>query len=266
MNIFSPQEIAENICNVGVNKGKLPLFKMILLGIAAGAFIAFGAFAALTASMGWADPWAASGLNKLVMGAVFPIGLMMVVTGGAELFTGNNMFLTVSVLEGKTTVAQLLRNWVIVFITNFIGSLILVAIAYYGGFLGSGAEASAFGLKALAVGEAKTSLTFVEAFVRAIGCNWLVCLALWLAASAKDTIGKIVGCWFPIMIFVLSGFEHNVANMFFIPTAMLVPGSEITFAALWGNLIPVTLGNIVGGGLFVGGLFWAAYLYPNHKK
>lgn len=266
MNLLTPQEIAENLGNIGANKGKLSLLKMILLGIAAGAFIAFGGLAALTASSGWADPWAASGLNKLVLGAAFPVGLMLVVLTGAELFTGNNMFLAVSVLEKKSTFGELLKNWIIVYIANFVGALIVVGIVYYGNMLASGTELTAMGAKALAVGQSKTSYTFGAAFFRAIGCNWLVCLAVWLACGAKDVIGKIFSCFFPIMTFVLVGFEHSVANMFFIPTAMLVPGSEITFAALWSNLIPVTLGNIVGGAIFVGCLFWGAYLYPNHKK
>lgn len=266
MNIFTPQEIAENICNAGEAKGRISFQKALLLGIAAGAFIAFGAFAALTVASGWAEPWAASGLNKLAMAAVFPVGLMLVVTFGAELFTGNNMFLTVSLLDGKTTVGRLLRNWLIVFFANLIGSLLVVAVVYGGGFLGSGGEATALGLKALAVGETKTGLSFGTALIRGIGCNWLVCLAIWLAGSAKDTIGKIFGCWFPIMVFVLSGFEHNVANMFFIPTAMLVPGSEIGLADFLGNLIPVTLGNIIGGAVFVGCLLWAVYLYPRKRK
>lgn len=266
MSIFTPQEIAENISKAGEAKGKLPFLKTVLLGLAAGAFIAFGAFAALTVASGWADPWAASGLNKLAMAAVFPVGLMLVVTFGAELFTGNNMFLTVALLERKTTVGKLLRNWILVFFANLVGSLLVVAVVYYGGFLGSGGEATALGLKALAVGEAKTGLSFGTAFVRGIGCNWLVCLAIWLASSAKDTIGKIFGCWFPIMVFVLSGFEHNVANMFFIPASMLVPGSEITLSAFLGNLIPVTLGNIVGGAVFVGCVVWGAYLLPHRGK
>ncbi|MBR5329120.1 MAG: formate/nitrite transporter family protein [Firmicutes bacterium] len=266
MNIFTPQEIAENLGNIGANKGKLSFLKMVLLGIAAGAFIAFGGLAALTASSGWPDPWAASGLNKLILGAAFPVGLMLVVLTGAELFTGNNMFLAVSVLEKKSSVGELLKNWIVVYFANLIGALIIVAIVYFGNMLASGGELTAVGTKALAVGQTKTGLSFGSAFFRAIGCNWLVCLAVWLACGAKDVIGKIFSCFFPIMTFVLVGFEHSVANMFFIPAAMLVPGSEITFAALWGNLIPVTLGNIVGGAIFVGGLFWAAYLYPNRKK
>lgn len=261
MNLFTPSEIAANISNIGGTKGKLSLLKLILLGIAAGAFIAFGAFAAITISSGWPEEWASAGLNKFAMGAVFPVGLMLVVLTGAELFTGNNMFLAVSVLEKKSTWGELGKNWTVVFFANFIGSLILVAIVAFGGFLSDGTAATALGAKALAIGEAKTSLSFGAAFCRAIGCNWLVCLAVWLACGAKDVIGKIFGCFFPIMAFVLSGFEHSVANMFFIPAAMCVPGSTITMGEfLLGNLLPVTLGNIVGGGIFVGMLFWAAYL------
>ena len=263
MNLFTPAEIAENIRNIGETKGKLPLRKLILLGIAAGAFISFGAFAAISISAGWPDPWASSGLNKAAMAAVFTVGLILVVLTGAELFTGNNMFLAVSVLEKKSTVTELLRNWSIVFLANFAGALIIICLIAGGHFLSDGSTVTAMGEKALAIGEAKVSLSFSAAFFRAIACNWLVCLAVWLASAAKDVVGKIFGCFFPIMAFVLSGFEHSVANMFFIPAAMTVPGNTITLAEfLLGNLLPVTLGNIIGGGVFVGMLFWGAYLRP----
>ncbi|MGN0962168.1 MAG: formate/nitrite transporter family protein [Clostridia bacterium] len=263
MNLFTPAEVAENIRNIGETKGKLSLKNLILLGIAAGAFIAFGAFAAISVSSGWPSAVASSGLNKGAMGAVFTVGLILVVLTGAELFTGNNMFLVVSVLEKKTTVKELLRNWIVVFFANFAGALIVVGLIAGGHFLADGSAVTAMGEKALAIGEAKTALSFSEAFFRAIACNWLVCLAVWLASAAKDVVGKIFGCFFPIMVFVLSGFEHSVANMFFIPAAMTVPGSAITLSDfLLGNLLPVTLGNILGGGVFVGMLFWGAYLRP----
>jgi len=197
------------------------------------------------------------------MGVVFTVGLMTVVLTGAELFTGNNMFLIVSALEKRTSWKELVKNWTVVYFANFVGSLILVGIIIGGGFLSDGTAVTALGAKALAIGQAKTGLSFAAAFWRAIACNWLVCLAVWLASASKDVIGKIFGCFFPIMVFVLSGFEHSVANMFFIPLAMSVPGSDITlWAFLVNNLLPVTLGNIVGGGGFVGFLFWAAYLRP----
>ena len=128
MNLFTPAEVAENIRNIGETKGKLPFRKLILLGIAAGAFISFGAFAAISISAGWPDPWASSGLNKAAMAAVFTVGLILVVLTGAELFTGNNMFLAVSVLEKKSTVTELLRNWSIVFLANFAGALIIIGL------------------------------------------------------------------------------------------------------------------------------------------
>lgn len=260
MNLFSPAEIAANLAAIGGNKGKMSLGKMILLAIAAGAFIAFGAFAATVVSSGWPQEWAGTGLNKLAMGIVFSLGLMSVVLTGAELFTGNNMFLTVSVLEKQSTWGELLKNWVVVYFANFVGSLILVAIVVGGGFFVADGELTAIGAKALAIGQTKTGLTPMAAFCRAIGCNWLVCLGVWLACAAKDVIGKIFGCVFPVTVFVMCGFEHSVANMFFIPAAMCVPGSAITMGDfLLGNLLPVTLGNIVGGAIFVGMLFWAAY-------
>lgn len=267
MNLFTPAEIAKNIGNIGETKGKSPTQKLVLLGIAAGAFIAFGAFAAITIASGWPDPWAASGLNKAAMGMVFTVGLILVVLTGAELFTGNNMFLMMSVLENQSTWGQLLRNWGIVYVSNFAGALLLVALVSCGGFFADGTTVTAMGAKALAIGEAKVGLSFSAAFCRAIACNWLVCLAVWLASAAKDVVGKIFGCFFPIMAFVLSGFEHSVANMFFIPAAMTIPGNTITFSELFlNNLLPVTLGNIIGGAIFVGFLFWLAYLRPQRQK
>ena len=268
MNLFTPAEIAENIGNSGVAKGKLPLLKTVLLGIAAGAFIAFGAFAAIIIAAGWPDPWATSGLNKAAMGVVFSVGLILVVLTGAELFTGNNMFLTVSLLTRKTGWGQLLKNWGIVFLANFAGALIVVAIVHYGNFFTDATGAlTAAGQKALAIGEAKTSLSFGAALSRAIGCNWLVCLAVWLAGAAKDVTGKIFGCLFPVLVFVMVGFEHSVANMFFIPAAMTVADGAITMKMfLLNNLLPVTLGNIIGGAVFVATLFWGAYLRSSETK
>lgn len=260
MNLFTPSETAENICKSGITKGKMPLLKMILLGICAGAFIAFGAFAAITVSAGWPDPWNSAGLLKLAMGSVFPVGLMLVVLTGSELFTGNNMFLAYSLFEKKTTAGELLKNWIVVYFANFAGALIVLAIVVWGGFFADGGTATALGERAMAIGSSKAGLSFGAAFFRGIGCNWLVCLAVWLAVCSKDVIGKIFSCFFPIMLFVLVGFEHSVANMFFIPAAICVPGTTVTVSAfLLNNLIPVTLGNIAGGGIFVAGIFWAVH-------
>ncbi|NLW63552.1 MAG: formate/nitrite transporter family protein [Syntrophomonadaceae bacterium] len=273
MNIFSPAEVAANACNAGKSKGDLALFPMIILGILAGAYIGFGANLATVVG--------ADGGSKFLFGAVFSVGLMMVVIGGAELFTGNNMFLTICALNGQTTWGKLLYNWVVVYFANFAGSLLLVFIIFSGMFwIGTNAEGglalSAIGVKAVSIAQGKLTLTWSSAFCRAICCNWLVCMAVWLALTAKDTIGKIFAIFFPIMAFVTSGFEHSVANMYFIPMGITIVNKvpELAIAAgfdptlftygnfIMNNLIPVTLGNIVGGGFFVAGLYYLAYLRP----
>ena len=273
MNIFSPAEVAANACNAGKTKGDLALFPMIILGILAGAYIGFGANLATVVG--------ADGGSKFLFGAVFSVGLMMVVIGGAELFTGNNMFLTICALNGQTTWGKLLYNWVVVYFANFAGSLLLVFIIFSGMFwIGTDAEGSlalsAIGVKAVSIAQGKLTLTWSSAFCRAICCNWLVCMAVWLALTAKDTIGKIFAIFFPIMAFVTSGFEHSVANMYFIPMGITIVSKapELAIAAgfdptlftygnfIMNNLIPVTLGNIVGGGFFVAGLYYLAYLRP----
>lgn len=273
MSIFSPAEVAVNASKAGKAKGDLGLFPMIILGILAGAYIGFGANLATVVG--------ADGASKFLFGAVFSVGLMLVVIGGAELFTGNNMFLTIAALNGETTWGKLLYNWTVVFFSNFAGSLLLVFIIFSGMYwIGTGAEGelalSAIGIKAAAIAKGKLTLTWSSAFCRAICCNWLVCMAVWLALTAKDTIGKIFGIFFPIMAFVTSGFEHSVANMYFIPMGISVVNKapELAMAAgfdpalftygnfIMNNLIPVTLGNIVGGGVFVAGLYYLTYLRP----
>jgi formate/nitrite transporter len=289
--------------NAGKAKAELPFLKMFVLGILAGAYIGFGAnLATKIGSMDTALPAGTPG-GQFLFGAVFSVGLMLVVIGGAELFTGNNMACFISALNGQASWGGLLYNWVVVFIANFVGSVLLVYIIYYGGFWADPAATatggiSAMGMKALSIAKAKMSLTWGQAFCRAICCNWLVCLAVWLAFAAKDVVGKIFGIFFPIMAFVASGFEHSVANMFFIPMGITIangapqavasatkvvpatadaaakvvpifkdlatPEAVTTFFSyghfLTANLVPVTLGNIVGGAIFVGGIYWFTYL------
>jgi formate/nitrite transporter len=274
VNIFSPAEVAANASKAGKAKGDLGLLPMIILGILAGAYIGFGANLATVVG--------ADGGSKFLFGAVFSVGLMLVVIGGAELFTGNNMFLTIAALNGETTWGKLLYNWVVVYFANFAGSLLLVFILFVGAYWigpnadGSGLALSAIGVKAVTIAKGKLGLTWGQAFVRGIGCNWLVCMAVWLALTAKDTVGKVFGIFFPIMAFVTSGFEHSVANMFFIPMGIAVVNKAPDLAVAAGfdptlftygnfimhNLIPVTLGNIVGGGLFVAGFYYFTYLRP----
>jgi formate/nitrite transporter len=198
------------------------------------------------------------------------------VIAGAELFTGNNLMITSS-LTRDITFGIMLERWVLVYVANFIGSIILFFLFYLSGLWKTGD--GALGAAAVKIAYTKISLPFVEALVRGIGCNWLVCLAVWMALAARHTIGKIFAIFFPIMAFVAIGFEHSVANMYLIPTGLalnawediqLPPGANAMIfnwgGFLYRNLLPVTIGNIIGGGLFVGMSYWGAYLIPQKEK
>ena len=258
MECKNPATIANDLANsVCVKKVKSSFYNLFVLGILAGVFIGFGAWLAtvighdMGANMGL-------GMTKFMMGAVFSVGLMLVVIAGAELFTGNNL-IVLSVLDGKSSFAGLLRNWGIVYFANLIGSVLLALFIYWSGLWHMGGDA--VGVFSLKIASAKVDLPFWQAFFRAIGCNWLVCLAVWMAISSRDTVGKVFAIFFPIMAFVASGFEHSVANMFFIPMGMLLKsvglagvtasGNLNLFGFLVSNEIPVTLGNIVGGAFFI---------------
>lgn len=264
MSFLAPNEIAKTVSTLGEKKGKMSVGKLIFPGLLAGAYIALAAVACITIGAGWVGDWAASGLNKAAGAAAFTVGLILVVVAGAELFTGDNMYCAVSYLDKKTTLSELLRNWITVYFTNFIGALVVVTMIYLGGFLLANGEPSAFAVKAIAIATGKCSLTWGQAFFRGIFCNWLVCLAVWMAVGAQDVIGKIFACFFPIFTFVLCGFEHSVANMFFIPMGIIAANGTVDVLTVsnffMGNLIPVTLGNIVGGGIFVGMVYYFMYL------
>lgn len=252
----SPGEIVDSACTIGKAKAENDWLKLLVLAFLAGAYIAFGGTVAIATGRGiTAEGF--GGLSKLVFAGTFPVGLMLVVIAGAELFTGNVGVITPSCLAGRAKWAGLLRNWVIVYVGNFIGSLFLAFIASnYGGAV---FNKDPYLAATKAIAESKVAMTFWQVFWRGVGCNWLVCLAVWLAVSANDVIGKVWGIWFPIMAFVAIGFEHSVANMFFIPLGMF-NGAAVTWGQfLLNNLLPSTLGNIVGGGLFVGATYWWVY-------
>jgi len=257
VNFKAPGSIAESITSqVGVAKCQLTLSKVMILGILAGAYIAFGAQLATRLGSKISDP----GIATLVFGSVFSVGLMLVVIGGAELFTGNNLMF-MSVLSGHAKLSQMLLKWVLVYIANFIGSILIVWMMYNTGLLSGNVAA-----KAIAIAHAKVNLAFGPAFFRAILCNWLVCLAVWLAIAAQDIIGKIWAIFFPIMAFVASGFEHSIANMYFIPMGIFLDKTgSITWGGFFHNIIPVTLGNIIGGAFFVATLYYYIYVKCNIK-
>jgi formate/nitrite transporter len=251
---------------VSPGKARLPIMPLLILGLFAGIYIGFGA--ALATLVGHdAAAFTGVGIAKLLSGLVFSVGLILVVVAGAELFTGNNLMIA-AIADKKITMGELLSKWGIVYFANFAGSLLLVGIMYYSNLW----KTANFGVgaQAVAIANAKVNLTFSEAFFRGIGCNWLVCLAVWMALSARQISGKILAIVFPITAFVALGFEHCIANMYFIPMGILLKGAP--FAAgmglarlTWGNfitanLIPVTIGNIIGGAGFVGLLYWVVYL------
>ena len=254
LDAYSPVQIAQMVETGGVAKVRLPALRMAALGVLAGAFIAFGAMfytLVVTGSdLGF-------GPGRLLGGVAFSLGLILVLIGGAELFTGNNL-IVMAWAARKVTAAQLLRNWGLVYVSNLAGALGAVALFYLAGALelngGAVAETAA------RIARAKVELDFVTAFFRGVLCNTLVCLAVWLCFGARSVTGKILAIIFPISAFVALGFEHSVANMYLIPIGMLAAGSGVDLGAFLGNLVPVTLGNIVGGGGLVALTCWMIYL------
>jgi formate/nitrite transporter len=274
MNFFSPAEVAKNYIATGKSKVNTPIVKMLILGILAGAFIAFGGIASTVVAV--SIPLASVG--KFVGACVFPGGLTMVLIAGSELFTGNCL-LTIPLLQKEITVQGMLKNWVFVYIGNFIGGLLVAAGVVFShevGLFDNGVAVSV-----LSTAAAKCSMSFGDAFIKGILCNFLVCIAVWISFAAKDVASKIVGLFFPIMMFVLCGFEHSVANMYYICAGLFAKGNAtyaaaaeaagvnldaITVGGLFGkNLLPVTLGNIVGGAILVGCVYWFVYLRNTDK-
>jgi len=257
MSFKTPAAIVEAVCSAGSAKARLPILKQLALGFLAGAFIAFGGLLAIVVGKGSPELAQANpGLADLTFGAVFPLGFILVTIAGAELFTENCAALTSACLVGAARWRALARNWVMVYIGNFIGSLfVALFIAYWGGIVNGGE----LGKAAAAIAVAKVSPSWVQVFLRGIGCNWLACLAVWLAVASDDIPGKILGLWFPIMAFVTLGLEHSIANMFFIPLGMFNGANVSIGQFLWNNLLSSTLGNIIGGAGLVGGIYWWTY-------
>jgi len=263
-----PATVADSASrSICVQKVNASVFKVVVLGILAGAYISFGAALATLVGHDLAA-YVGVGLARFFIGAVFSLGLMLVVIGGAELFTGNNLML-MSVLDGKASLGRMLRKWGIVYLANLVGSL-LVAYLYFETNLWKMGD-TAVGLSAIKIANAKVNLSFGEALTRGILCNWLVCLAVWMAIASRHAVGKVFTIFFPIMAFVALGFEHSIANMYFVPMGIFLKASEgvgtaglelgaLTWVGLVRNLIPVTIGNIIGGAFFVGCLYWLVYV------
>lgn len=282
-NTFSallPPEMAKKAEEAGVVKANLGKRRMFALAVLAGAFIALGAIFATTVTTG-ASGSLTFGVTKLLGGFVFSLGLILVVVAGAELFTGNNL-IVMAWADRKVSTAKLLRNWVIVYLGNFVGAIFTVGLMFVSGqytFAGG-----AVGLNALNIANGKMGFGFLQAVALGALCNALVCLAVWLCMSARTTTDKILAIIFPITAFVAAGFEHSVANMFFVPMGLFIKAwagpafweaAGTTAAAypnltwtnfLAHNLLPVTIGNIIGGALMVGLVYWFIYLREPHTK
>lgn len=257
---YAPAEIARRVEAAGVTKAALPLLPLATLGILAGAFIAFGAmFFTLVAS----DPTLGFAAKRVFGGVVFSLGLILVIVGGAELFTGNNL-IAIGWADGKISAHRVLRNWAVVWPANFLGAAATAAMVYASGILESGAGDMAHAAAAIAT--AKVSLGWFEAIVRGVLCNVLVCLAVWLTMAARTVTGKILAILFPVTAFVALGFEHSVANMYFLPLGWLLGAEGVTMTGIAHNLLFVTLGNSLGGGVLVALVYWLVYLSPYGRR
>lgn len=279
---LTPEEITEVTIQVGIKKTKASALNLFILGLLAGVFIAFASEGSNMAAFNLFAKPETYGLGKALAGAIFGTGLMLVVIAGGELFTGNTLILA-GVLDKRISLKAMLRNWVIVYLGNLVGSLLIAYMMNQSGLFSSGADM--LGGVTIKIATYKVGLAFMPAFYLGIMCNWLVCLAVWMAYGAKDMSGKILAIFFPIWLFITSGFEHSIANMYYIPAGIFAKANPAVVAAAsqlgvsaeklshlnWStffinNLIPVTLGNIVGGGLFVGGVYWFVYIKNNKKS
>lgn len=262
---YAPTQIATKVRDVGVTKANLPVLDSFALAVLAGAFIAMGAAFSTVVSTGSTLPW---GITRLVSGVAFSLGLILVVVAGAELFTGNNL-VAMAWASRAVSSRQLIRNWVLVYVGNFAGAAATAVLVYATGIwrLADGAV----GESAIRIAAAKCQLGWSEAFARGVACNALVCLAVWLTHAGRSTTDKILAVLWPVTAFVALGFEHSVANMYFIPFGMLVTRGSAAGSAVLAttppstmglvqNLVPVTIGNIVGGTLLVAGIYWFIYL------
>ncbi len=274
---FIPAEMAKRVEAASIRKANLNLFSLIALSILAGAFIAFGSeFYTLVTF----DSSLSIGLTRLIGGICFSVGLILVIVGGAELFTGNNLII-MGVASRTVTFKQLLKNWTVSYFGNFAGAIIIVLVMYLTNQWKL--KDALLGATAVSIAANKVNLTFVEGFTRGMLCNALVCLAVWLSFSARTVVSKVAAVIFPVTAFVASGFEHSIANMYFIPYAIMLknntkvitaleklsPGidlSHLNMLGFFGNLLSVTIGNIVGGTVVVGLVYWFIIVRPQQIK
>lgn len=257
---YAPAEIAHRIRTVGAAKARLPLAPLLMLGVLAGAFIGLGAMLFVIVR---ADQTLGFAASQLVAGAVFSLGLLMVVVAGAELFTGNNL-LVLAWAEHRISARQMVRNWFVVCAANFAGAVGLAFLVYLSGHTDMGG--GAIGRATVRIALAKQELPWQEALLRGVLCNVLVCMAVWMAMAGRSVVDKAVAVIFPITAFVAAGFEHSIANMYLMPLAWLVQnggemvgGAAVTLSGIGANLALVTAGNLVGGSVLVGLAYHLVY-------
>ena len=264
MNHLKPAQTLEAIMTGAETKAAMPLKRLIIFGIFAGAYIALAGAGSNMAAFNLLSDSETFGIGKILSGAIFTVGLIMVVLGGAELFTGNTTMIAAAI-DKRITLSSMLRNWVIVYICNFIGGVLIAFMVYYSGVLSSGE--GMLGAVTVKIAAGKVNMDFGPALVSGVLCNWLVCMAVWMSTGAQTTVGKILSIFFPIWLFATAGFEHSIANMYFIPAGIFASSNQL-FTALSGvgsdalsnltwsgmfiyNLLPVTLGNLIGGAVCV---------------
>lgn len=253
LDAYSPREVAARVNDFSVVKARLPLPTLWLLGMLAGAFIGLGA---LLFTLVISDKSLGFAASRLLGGLAFSLGLILVTVAGAELFTGNNL-LAMAWASGRVTTGEVLRNWAVVSVANFAGAAGLAMLIFASGVssLNGGALAEA----AVRVATSKAALPWAEAFFRGVLCNVLVCMAVWMALAGRSVTDKVLAITFPVTAFVAAGFEHSIANMYFFPLAMLL-GAPLGWGDLARNLMPVVLGNLLGGSVLVALVYWAIYL------
>jgi formate transporter len=265
LDAFSPQQIADRVQNVGVAKARLPLLSMLMLGMLAGAFIGLGA---LYYTLVVSDASLSFATGRVLGAMCFSLGLLLVVVAGAELFTGNNL-LAMAWADGKVTTMELLRNWAVVCVANFAGAAGLALLVFLSGH--TAINGGAVGRAYLEIAVAKSTLPLSELFFRGVLCNVLVCMAVWMVLAGRSVVDKFAAIVLPISAFVAAGFEHSIANMYFFPLALLLKaagaalpagGEAITIYAMLRNLVPVILGNIVGGSVLVALVYYVIYRRP----
>ncbi len=269
-NYLAPAEIAEYVVEAGEKKASLSIVKALVLGILAGAFIAFASEASNQA----AHTISSIGLQKTMAGAIFATGLMFVLIAGGELFTGNCL-MVVGLYERKYSIKSMFKNWSFVYVGNFIGALIVAFFIVKSGQLNWASDGVVLGQFTVDVATKKVNYSIPQLIFMGILCNWVVCLAVWMCYAAKDIAGKILACFFPIWLFITSGFEHSIANMYYIPAGLMAQAegftttldtsagkydTALTIGSMFYNLSFVTIGNIIGGALFVGTAYWFVYL------